>query len=220
VKGIFVPTAISVRPVTVEFKKSIVADLRASIPEEIAVPGATAKKDIPSDLTMLFDSAAYGVRAPRPQSDTREKTPAEDRITVTRADLERYRELYSNPGVLAELARNLMADAGLDLETDYLEFLETKAAGADMNERTPIAGPRGLVTGNLRARPGPGLPAVDSLADEQRRIARLRARMQEIEAMHSAAKPAPGLSAEVADAIASDETTGCLPPVVYCSRGR
>jgi len=93
------------------------------------------------------------------------------------------------------------------LETDYLEFLETKAAGADMNERTPIAGPRGLVTGNLRARPGPGLPAVDSLADEQRRIAQLRARMQEIEAIHSAAKPAPHLSDEVADAIACDDTT-------------
>ena len=99
------------------------------------------------------------------------------------------------------------------METDYLEFLETKAAGADMNERTPIAGPRGLVTGNLRARPpGAGLPTVDSLADEQRRIAQLRVRMQEIEAMHSVAKPAPLLSAEAADAIASDDTTDPATP--------
>jgi hypothetical protein len=215
VREIFVPAAIAMRPVMAGFKKNILDDLRASIPEETVddpkmlsgielvgnQAGAINVGRVPSPA-----NGSCGVRAPHPQPDGKENVLSEDRITVTRADLERHRVLYENPGVLAELARKLVADPGQDLETDYLEFLETKAAGADMNERTPIAGPRGLVTGNLRARTGPGLPAVDSLADEQRRIARLRAWMQEIEAMHSAAKPAPLLSAEAADAIASDKS--------------
>jgi hypothetical protein len=215
VREVFVPAAIAMRPVTVGFKKNILDDLRASIPEKTVddprilsgielvrnQAGALNVGRVPSPA-----NASCGVGAPRPQSDSKEDVLSEDRITVTRADLERYRALYENPDVLAELARKLVADPGQDLETDYLEFLETKAAGADMNERTPIAGPQGLVMGNLRARTGPGLPTVDSLADEQRRIARLRARMQEIEAMHSAAKPAPLLSAEAADAIASDKS--------------
>jgi hypothetical protein len=221
VREIFVPAAIAVRPVTVGFKKKILDDLRASIPENTTVPELFVKKSNPGDLTSPLGSAgavdvgrvsppanvSCGVGAPRPQSEVKSEGSAEDRVAVTRADLERYRSLFANPGVLAELARKLTADSNRNLETDYLEFLETKAAGADMNERTPIAGPRGLVTGNLRARPGPGLSVVDSLADEQRRIAQLRARMQEIEAMHSAAKPAPPLSDEVAHAIASDDTT-------------
>jgi hypothetical protein len=198
-RGIFVPVVISVRPVTVGFKKAILDELRASIPEKTV-----------GELTPIFDNAG-GVdvgQAPSHISNLKSEISdlSADRREVTRADLERYRALYENPGVLAELARKLTAGSSQDLETDYLEFLETKAAGADMNERTPIAGPRGLVTGNLRARTGPGLPAVDSLADEQRRIAQLRARMQEIEAMRSAAKPAPHLSDEVAHAIASDDT--------------
>ncbi len=262
---IFVPAAIPVRSVTVEFKKGILADLRASITKNTAVSEASAIKSDPgvvtppasgpgidtngpSDLGSSLADLAVG-RARRESVgasggdkcrnlvgdeckslvgrvlshdsniegcwggdkqkalSVREETPSEDRISVTRADLERYRALYANPGVLAELARKLTADSGLDLETDYLEFLETKLAGADMNERTPIAGPRGLVTGNLQARSGSGLPTVESLAEEQRRIAQLRARMQEIEAMHSAAKPAQPLRDEVAEAIASDDTT-------------
>jgi len=223
-RELFVPAAIAVRPVTVGFKKSILDNLRESIPENTAGPS-----ELNSSLADQVVGRARWARrqcigAPGgralPRGSTTEgcyddklktlpvveESPAEDRITVTRADLERYLALYENPGVLAELARKLTADSSRDLETDYLEFLETKAAGADMNERTPMAGPRGLVTGNLRARPGAALPAVDSLADEQRRIAQLRARMQEIEAMHSAAKPAPPLSVEAADAIASDDT--------------
>jgi hypothetical protein len=204
----------------VEFKKSVVADLRASIPENtaggftqpfggaVAVDVGQVSSNISNLKSEISDlrAARREVGAPRPQSDAGESAPSADRIAVTRADLERYRALCENPGVLAELARKLTSDSSLNLETDYLEFLEAKAAGADMNERTPIAGPRGLVTGNLRARTGPGLPVVDSLADEQRRIAQLRVRMQEIEAMHSAAKPAPPLSTEAADAIASDDT--------------
>jgi hypothetical protein len=201
-REIFVPAAIAVRPVTVGFKKAIMADLRASIPEKTV--GDLSKKEIGGAATSAPSRS-------EPSQISNLKSEISDlsagRREVTRADLERYRALYTNPGVLAELARKLAADPGRDLETDYLEFLETKAAGADMNERTPIAGPRGLVTGNLRARTGPGLPTVDSLADEQRRIAQVRVRMQEIEAMHSAAKPASPLSAEAADAIASDDTT-------------
>jgi hypothetical protein len=201
-REIFVPAALAVRPVTVEFEKAILDELRASIPEKVAASGLSQEKVNVGQVSPPAN-VSCGVGTPRPQLEAR----SEDRISITRADLERYRALYENPGVLAELARKLTANSDRDLETDYLEFLETKAAGADMNERTPIAGPRGLVTGNLRARPGPGLPAVDSLADEQRRIAQLRARMQEIEAIHSAAKPAPHLSDEVADAIACDDTT-------------
>ena len=201
-REIFVPAAIAVKPVTVGFKKAIMADLRASIPEKTA--GDLSKKEIGGTATSA-PSRSEPLQIPNLKSEISDLNAG--RREVTRADLERYRALYTNPGVLAELARKLAADPGRDLETDYLEFLETKAAGADMNERTPIAGPQGMVTGNLRARTGPGFQAVDNLADEQRRIAQLRARMQEIEAMHSAAKPAPSLSAEAADAIASDDTT-------------
>ncbi|HSY54505.1 MAG TPA: TraM recognition domain-containing protein, partial [Opitutaceae bacterium] len=201
-REIFVPAAIAVRPVTVGFKKASMDDLRASISEKTA--GDLSTKAIGEAATSA-PSRSEPLQISNLKSEISDFSAG--RREVTRADLERYRALYENPGVLAEMARKLTADPGRDLETDYLEFLETKAAGADMNERTPIAGPQGMVTGNLRARTGPGLPAVDSLADEQRRIAQLRARMQEIEVMHSAAKPAPPLSAEVADAIASNDTT-------------
>jgi hypothetical protein len=207
---IFVPAAIFVKPVTVKFKKDLVDDFRAS------TLGNTA-----GDLIPIFGSAGAidagrvpppantsgGVRVPRPQPDARKGALSEDQITITPSDLENYRALYANPGVVGELASKLMADRGLGLEINYLEFLETKAAGADMNERTSMAGPHGLVAGNLRARSGPGLPAVDSLADEQRRIGRLRIQMQELEALRSAIADVPvsPLGDEAADAIASDK---------------
>jgi hypothetical protein len=213
-REIFVPAALPLKSVTVEFKKAILENLRASIPEKAVGPALSEKSPASGDgqaaaidvggVASPRDQPQCGVRAPRPQED--------EFGAVTRADLERHRALYENPGVLAELARKLTADASLDLETDFLEFLETKAAGADMNERTPIAGPRGLVTGNLRARPGPGLPVVDSLADEQRRVAQLRALMRELETIRLAAGPVLPLSDEAADAIASDDTTDPAMP--------
>jgi hypothetical protein len=202
VREIFVPAAIAMRSVTVGFEKSILAGLRASVPENsvVAVP---AEKPPASDEWQA--KATDVVRGHSEVSNLRSEIS--DLHPVTRAGLERHRELYATPGVLAELARKLTADSRLDLETDYLEFLETRAAGAGMNERTPIAGPRGLVTGNLRARPGPDLPVVDNLADEQHRVVQLRTLMQELAAMHSAARPVPPLSDEAANAIAGDDTT-------------
>jgi hypothetical protein len=156
---------------------------------------------------LLPADASCEVRACYLQTEAREGVPAEDQIPITWADLERYRELYSNPGVLGELARKLMPDSSLDLETDYLEFLEAKAAGGDLNERMPIAGPRGLVTGNLRARSGLDFQVVDGVANEQRRIGRLRLWMQEFEALRSAvaAVSVSPVSEEAADTIARDQ---------------
>ncbi|MGA3006976.1 MAG: TraM recognition domain-containing protein [Opitutaceae bacterium] len=225
VRELFVPEAIPLTRVTVEFKKDVLAALRDSVAKETAdnlvrslgdagaMNTGRAPSEIPNLKSDLSDPHLVGYeRVPRLPPAIGEGGPSEDQFKVTRADLERHRSHYANPGVLAELARRSIVESSLDLATDYLDFLEAKAAGTDWNERTPMAGPWGLVTGNLRARPGPGLPVVDSLAEEQCRAAQVRACLREIDAVRSAAKTAPSLGDEAADAIAGDDTTDPAGP--------
>jgi hypothetical protein len=214
---VFIPNAAPHDKITLEFRKPALEALRKSIP----LPPAPPPPIKPEETRKPSQPSAGADSQPNPQgppsgsahSDGQGEIPgviehldSESRPACTGLDLERYRVLYANPAVIADLARKLTAAIGLNLETTYHEFLESKASGNDDNERATHAGPRGLVTGNLRARKEP-LPAPEmSFSDEQRRLTELKTRMDELEAIKKKAGETLQISDEALDGIADDSS--------------